>query len=704
MSEVGIEQDALMHTSLINPMEDDLITYESDVEGQSRDLQGAKPIASMPETKQNYGADSENQDGDEQGANTADDFAFEKTEENFEDNETNDHDVDQHDLNPNDLDTYAEIEIEEHTAEYIEDEDPSNSHQPADKEDDDYMQELDYGHDDATGELPNDGIDHADSGVYDQVQDDENREASTQDAEQDSVPSNSAGEAQADPSVPTEEDEITWDEAEPENQHDASLEAAHGMSPDTAQPEASEVSSREAVGEGGEAQNVVEEEVAEEAYEPENDDVHEIDYDEEPTLTELQGEEADVEDQVDEVDSRQVSVKEEESSHPAITVQYRGDEFPFFSDTSDGFFSELSVLDDSMESLLAGFRSELANEIPPEEELVFQIDELGLEFAESQTQDTVSGITLRQILEVFDLLVKNQDPDSSRVLYTYLFTRPTTSKRFDFLVESATAGKGLDEVIHLFGSPMPQGTANLIADSQAADDYHESLDNYESGLEEHHSTEDQTEASGGEDDQDQLNAQDENLEVLDEGATGGEDNVEGSMASSHEIIQADAEAVPEVTQETEEASVTKLDMIEVVDTVGDSDHYMLHESDHIEVSQPAEAGLDLENQGDTNFAEADVAYGMESTSTHDTGTTGTMLDDDANVDLTAQAELPATTPTAHGDDMDEIDWREEPEVDVEGITEADADFDTPNASVKRSRTEDEEVDLEEDKDVKRRRS
>jgi hypothetical protein len=67
---------------------------------------------------------------------------------------------------------------------------------------------------------------------------------------------------------------------------------------------------------------------------------------------------------------------------PAITVQYKGDEFPFFSGSTEGFFSETSVLDSDMKSLMAGFRAELTNEIASDEELVFQIDELGLEFAE----------------------------------------------------------------------------------------------------------------------------------------------------------------------------------------------------------------------------------------------------------------------------------------------------------------------------------
>ena len=68
------------------------------------------------------------------------------------------------------------------------------------------------------------------------------------------------------------------------------------------------------------------------------------------------------------------------------------------------------------------------------------------------------------MLDIFDLLVKNQDPNGSRVLYTYLSTRPNTSKRFDFLAESAAAGKGLDEIIHLFHPSVPHETQDNILD------------------------------------------------------------------------------------------------------------------------------------------------------------------------------------------------------------------------------------------------
>ena len=67
---------------------------------------------------------------------------------------------------------------------------------------------------------------------------------------------------------------------------------------------------------------------------------------------------------------------------PAITVQYKGEEFPFFSLSSDGFFSELSILDGTVGNMLASLRGVLGDEISEEEELVLQIDELGLEYSE----------------------------------------------------------------------------------------------------------------------------------------------------------------------------------------------------------------------------------------------------------------------------------------------------------------------------------
>lgn len=186
--------------------------------------------------------------------------------------------------------------------------------------------------------------------------------------------------------------------------------------------------------------------------------------------------------------------------YPNIIVQYKGDTFPFFSHSSEGFFSELKVLDSSIETVLAGFRSELQNEISTDDDIVFQVDELGLEFTEvslsalcqrrrrlanyrqATNQDSLAHFTLRQIIEVFDLLVKNQDPASSRTLYTFLFTRPNPSRRFDVLVESATSGKRLDDISYLFESHVHNGSPD--GKGSHDDTYDDQLEHYESAEDE----------------------------------------------------------------------------------------------------------------------------------------------------------------------------------------------------------------------------
>lgn len=61
---------------------------------------------------------------------------------------------------------------------------------------------------------------------------------------------------------------------------------------------------------------------------------------------------------------------------------------------------------------------------------------------------------MRGLLDIFDVLVRNQDPDTSRGLYAYLYAKPNATKRLEFLIESAANGIGLDEVIYLFDPSM----------------------------------------------------------------------------------------------------------------------------------------------------------------------------------------------------------------------------------------------------------
>lgn len=72
----------------------------------------------------------------------------------------------------------------------------------------------------------------------------------------------------------------------------------------------------------------------------------------------------------------------ENEAYPTITVQYKGDTFPCFSHGSEGFFTDVKILDSTMDAVLAGFRAELHTELSADDDLVFQIDEVGLEFTE----------------------------------------------------------------------------------------------------------------------------------------------------------------------------------------------------------------------------------------------------------------------------------------------------------------------------------
>jgi hypothetical protein len=82
---------------------------------------------------------------------------------------------------------------------------------------------------------------------------------------------------------------------------------------------------------------------------------------------------------------------------PDIAVTYHNEEFPLFHgqtgfDGQDGFFHDQSILDITMDQLLRKFRHELASDIGPQDEIVLQVDEMGLEYAEVRCLDPSSLI------------------------------------------------------------------------------------------------------------------------------------------------------------------------------------------------------------------------------------------------------------------------------------------------------------------------
>ncbi|EXK37653.1 hypothetical protein FOMG_08302 [Fusarium oxysporum f. sp. melonis 26406] len=400
---------------------------------------------------------------------------------------------------------------------------------------------------------------------------------------------------------------------------------------------------------------------------------------------------------------------------PAITVQYKGDEFPMFSTTTHGFFANTSVLDEPLEKLIAGLRSELENEIAEDDDLVLQVDELGLELVETTQGETMSNVTLRQILEIFDLLVKNQDPDGSRPLYAYLFTKPNAEKRFEYLVESATAGKGLDEVIHLFETPMTAGTS-MLETAATIDGVHEELDEFDSPIDdEHHSEIDEAEnedeylegehanpdATGSEGqefkdqevDDHEVNSQQANNQ--DGHYEDDQDNI--NVATDTQIeISVNASAVDLEDPETAVDSLTAADedgLEQNARADSEIDPFANFELDEeAEFNGDVALGENTETQDEVNVdAEPEPLHAQ----TNDTSTTTTLQEGEEassfNVDLGVAS---ATVETAEksktdDDDLDEIDWRDEHEPEDQAPS-------TPSAAGKRARGDDDDVDAEDE--------
>jgi len=431
----------------------------------------------------------------------------------------------------------------------------------------------------------------------------------------------------------------------------------------------------------------------------------------------------------------------EDMDIPVITVSYKGIDYPFFygSPDSEGkecFFHDLSLLHCKIEGVLAGFRRELANELGPFDELVFQIDELGLEFAESSQPDVFSDITLGQIISVFDSLVKNQNPDASKPLYAYLSTRPNCKKRWLSLVDDAYNGKGLDEISFYFASrahseapEILDDEADLIGEEDNADaaTWPQSPRESERGDLNEDKTQDETVETN-----ENINEYDD----VDDGIN-GDGNAESQSALNENSIQPEASVVDDVDVEPtmvnneaapmdESTVAADVDAIEDTSVVDMGDQLPGHHGENapeVDASNPlvwdakevdafnaAEDAQAFPEDEDLTHSLNQIAEGVDVNPTvkvtPNTSATSTLNgDEEATYDneLDLNADLPENEidgAEIHGqdDELAEIDWREFPGQDDDVAK-------SPSISGKRQRSDvDDMLDDEAQKDVKRRRS
>ena len=203
-----------------------------------------------------------------------------------------------------------------------------------------------------------------------------------------------------------EVDEITWEEETVELSALSPPAEANEEAPTGSGPDASD-GNQTTENNGDDAQSGDPKEVTTESTAVQGDDVEApkaedeeyLENEEEPNHSgekeELQQENEEQEEPVNELDGLDDPPVDEASAstsihthvdvnpeYPSITVHYRGEEYPLFSQDVNGFFSDQAVMDYSINALLASFRAELQSEIEPHHDLVIQVDELGLEFIE----------------------------------------------------------------------------------------------------------------------------------------------------------------------------------------------------------------------------------------------------------------------------------------------------------------------------------
>lgn len=274
---------------------------------------------------------------------------------------------------------------------------------------------------------------------------------------------------------------------------------------------------------------------------------------------------------------------------------------------------------------------------------------------------------MHQILEVFDLLIKNDDPNGRRTLYTYLFTRLNSARRYEFLVESATSGKSLEEVQHHFS----QQSIHNDSDGDGTDDSAASSEHAEDPGEESYAQE-----QSGEDGENDEHGDEHDDEQHDEFADSG--------IEEHAEVHAEEHAGDDVEEHDEEYHEEPVDdhheEVNYFDeSVPQEDDASQGDDSAIAIADPAE-GLDADEHDDS-FAHEHSS----TTSTLQGDADGTALADDETA-VDAEADGPVFVTEANDDA--EIDWRDDDEIELVG--------DGGSVTGKRSRDDNEEPDVDDE--------
>jgi hypothetical protein len=151
-----------------------------------------------------------------------------------------------------------------------------------------------------------------------------------------------------------------------------------------------------------------------------------------------------------------------------VIVVYQSAEYALFSsselDDPDSFFlSDTSIADKTLADLFKAIRQVIQEDLGEEDELCMAVEDLGIETEEvscmlvvkaqlkltpiQQSSGALHGVTLTQILNLREKLLRNDGIESSRPLCIILGTRTNFSKKIEKLTAGVAEGKGLSQFI-----------------------------------------------------------------------------------------------------------------------------------------------------------------------------------------------------------------------------------------------------------------
>lgn len=311
----------------------------------------------------------------------------------------------------------------------------------------------------------------------------------------------------------------------------------------------------------------------------------------------------------------------------------------------------------------------------------------------------MSGVTLRQLHEIFDQLAKNQEPDIARTLYTNLVLRPHPSKRLEMLIDEAFNGKGLDEVIYCFQPNVGEQQAHGDGDEEM----YESSDNddapsAEAEDEDASPDEGHSDGADGEDANDgESQAEDQDDNVVEAGDADAGD-ADGDIEHYEGFADLDATVPPQAPQEPIEVpddGNEELDIVEVdgTDLAGSTTQNGTGEHspsapdticycDQCLFGSNTGQGTVRENIQSTQGCERIANVDASSDGIYDNHNSQRNADDDTNAAETAEFDLVevddddgaveegdrSATATLTGDGANEIDFEEN---DLNDIANAD---------------------------------